>query len=67
MKNGRELVSRPHFSYNFLMKSFSLQYYINWSNLIARLCLFQKLFSKICLVFYSWVFDDVMTFEYLES
>ena len=25
------------------------------------------LFNKICFVIHAWVFDDIMTFEYLRS
>ena len=58
-----ELVSRPHFSQNFLIKIFLLYYYINWPNLIFRLCLLSKLFCKMCLVFHAWEFDGVITFD----
>ena len=67
IKKGLELVSRPHFSQEFLIKNFILQYYINWANFITRLCLLPKLFSKLCFVFHVWAFDDVMTFGYLKS
>ena len=40
---------------------------MNWPNFIARLCLLSKIFSKMCLVFCAWAFDDVITFEYLKS
>ena len=66
-KKGPELVSRPHFSHNFLRKNFILWYYINWPNFITRLCLLFKLISKMCFVFYALAFDDVMSFEYLKS
>ena len=66
IKKGLELVSRPHFSYNFLIKNFILQYYINWPNLITGLCLLPKLFNNMCFVFHAWAFNDVMIFEYLK-
>ena len=66
IKKSVELVSRPHFPYIFLIKIFISIYYINWPNLITRLCLFLKFFSKMCLVFHAWAFDDVITFEYLK-
>ena len=34
---------------------------------MTRFCLLPKLFSEMCLVFYAWAFDDVITFEYLRS
>ena len=67
IKKGLELVSRPYFSHNFFIKNLILQYYINWPNIITRLCLLPKLFSKMCFMFHAWAFDDVMTFEYLKS
>ena len=66
IKKGLELLSRSHFSQNFLIKIFLLQYYINWPNFITRLCLLPKSFSEICFVFHAWEYDDVMTFEYLK-
>ena len=66
IKKGLELVSRSHFSYNFLIKIFLLYYHINWSNFITRLCLLPQVFSKMCFMFYAWAFHDVM-FEYLKS
>ena len=67
IKNVLELLSRPHFSQNFLTKIFILQYFINWPNFITRVCKLSNLFSKICFVFHTQAFDDVMTFEYLKS
>ena len=67
IKKGLEQVSRSHFSYNFLIKMFLLQYYINWSNFITRQFLLPKLFSEICFVFNEWAFDDVTNFEYVKS
>ena len=67
IKKGLELVSRPHFSQNFLMKKFLLKYYMNQPSFITRLCLLAKLFSKMCFVFHAQALDDVMTFEYLKS
>ena len=66
-KKGLELVSRPHFLYNFLTKKFILQYYTNWRKFITRLCLLPKLFNNMCVVFHAYAFDDIMTFEYLKS
>ena len=40
---------------------------MNWPNFINKLCLLLKLFSKMCLVFHAWAFDDAMTFEYLKT
>ena len=40
---------------------------MNWPNFITKLCLLPKLFSKMCFVFRTWAFDDVMTFEYLKN
>ena len=62
-----ELVSRPHFSYIFVIKSFPLLYYRNWPNFITRLCLLHKLFSKMCLVFHALRFNFTMIFKYLKS
>ena len=45
-----ELVSRLLFSYNFLIKNLLCNVTLNWPNLITRLCLVPKLFSKICSV-----------------
>ena len=67
IKKVLELVSRPHFPYNFLIEIFLLYYYINWLNFITRLCLPLKLFSKISFLRHSRAFDDVMTSEYLKS
>ena len=59
-KKGLEIVSRSHFSYNFLIKFF----YINWPNFTTRLCLLPKIFSKIHFVFPAWAFDHLMIYEY---
>ena len=64
-KKDLELISSPHFSQIFLIKKFILYYYINWPNLITRLCFLPKLFNKVCFVFHACALDDVMTFEYL--
>ena len=64
IKMGLELVSRPYFSYNFLIKNF---FYINWSNFITRLCLLPKLFNKMCFVLYAQAFDEVIIIEYLKN
>ena len=53
IKKGLELVSRPNFSESFLIKNFLLEYCINWPNLITRLFLLLKLFSKLCFVFHA--------------
>ena len=54
---GVELVSRPYFSYNFLIKN------MNWLNFITKLCLLPRLL-KLCFVFHAWAFDDIVTFQY---
>ena len=65
-QKGLELVFRPHFLQNFLMKLFLLEYDINWPNYINRPCLLPKLFSKIYFWFYAQAFDDVIKFEHLK-
>ena len=52
-EKGLELVFRPKFLYNFLLKLFLLEYDIRWSNLINRLRLLPKLFSKMYFLFYA--------------
>ena len=52
-KKGLELVFRPQFWYNFLMKFFLLKYDINWQNFINRLCLLPKLLSEMYFLFYA--------------
>ena len=55
IKKGLELVSRPHFSYNFLIKNyfvFCKNYFIklfciNWPNFITRLRFLPKLFNNM--------------------
>ena len=64
IQKGLELVSTPHFSYNFLIKNFL---FINWPNFVTRPCLLPMFFSKMCLVFHAWAFNDTITFEYLKS
>ena len=66
INKGLELVSTPHFSYNFLIKNFVLQYNINWPNFITRVCFLPKLCNNMCFVFHVKVFDDVMLFDYLK-
>ena len=51
-QKGRELVFRPQFLQNFLIKLFVLEYDINSPNFIYRLCLLLKLFSKMYFLFY---------------
>ena len=51
IKKSLELVSRPYFSQNLLIKIFLLQFYINWKNFITKLCLLLKLFSNMCFLF----------------
>ena len=46
-----ELVIRPQFLYNFLMKFFLLQYDINWPNFINKLYPLPKLLSEMYLLF----------------
>ena len=53
IKKCLELVSRPHFPYNFLIKKVILKCYINWPNFITRLCLLPKLLNKMCFVFHA--------------
>ena len=48
------------------MKSFPLEYDINWSNFINKLSLPLKLFSKMYFLFYASAFDDFMKSENLE-
>ena len=67
IKNGLELVFSQYFSYNFLIKIFLLQNYINWPNFITGLYLLTKLFSKMRFVFHVWTFDGFMTFGYLKK
>ena len=50
-QNGLELVFRPHFQYNILMKLFLLEYGINWPNFIYRPCLLPKLSTKMNFLF----------------
>ena len=57
-QKGLELVFRKQFLKNFSMKLLPLEYDINWPNLIKRLCLLPKLFSKFYL-FYAQAFDDI--------
>ena len=54
---GLGLVSRSHFSNNFL----------HWPNFVIRMCLLLQLFSKMRFVFHAWAIDDAMTFEYPKS
>ena len=67
IKKVLELVSWLHFSYHLWIKNFLFQYYRTSQNIITRLCLFPKLFSKMCFEFHASAFDDVMTFEFLKS
>ena len=48
-----ELVCRPQFLQNFLMKFFLLSYDITRPNIINRPCLLPKLFSEMCFLFYA--------------
>ena len=67
IKKGLELVSRPHFSYNFYDKKLYFVILHKLAKFHQRLCLLPKVCSKMCFVFHVWAFDDVMTFEYLKS
>ena len=67
IKKGLELISRPHFSQNFLIKFFAIILHkLAKFNYWTVFTLF-KLFSKMCLMFHAWASDDVITFEYLKS
>ena len=61
-----ELVFRLQFLKNYLMKLFSLEYDINWSNFINRLSLPLKLFSKMYFLSYAVAFDNIIKFENLK-
>ena len=52
-KKGLGLVSRPHFSWNFSIKDFLLQCYINWPYFMTRLCLLPKLFHEMSSGFHA--------------
>ena len=59
IKKGLELVSRPHFSYKFLI------FFV--SDILYKAGKFHYqtgLFCKIFFVFHAWVFDDVLTLEF---
>ena len=45
LQKGPETSFQAMFSHNFLIKSFLLQYYMNWPNFITILCLLNKLLS----------------------
>ena len=47
--------------------TFFIEFVVTWPNVITRLCLLPKLFSKMCLMFHTWAIDDVILFEYLKS
>ena len=51
IKKGLELVSRSHFSYNFLIKIFLLYYHINWSNSLPDCVYFPRCSVKCVLCF----------------
>ena len=53
IEKGLELVSRPCFLIEMFGKHFSFVIYINWPNLITKLCLLLKLFSKVYLLFHA--------------
>ena len=67
-----ELVYRPQFLQNLLIKISLLKYYINWPNIITRLYLFPKLFRKMHFLFHAEVFDvrkfqfKILKFNYLK-
>ena len=62
-KRGRELVSIPHFSDEFLTKVFLRLYFINWPNFIVWLPLLLEIMGTICIVIICWPVCDVINFE----
>ena len=63
-----ELVSRTHFLMNVFRKFFFLlSYYINWPNLITRLCFFPKYSIKDIPCFVLKFNILTLTFEYLSN
>ena len=73
MNMSQELVSRLHCSWNFLIKK-SILLYINWPNIITRLCLLPKLFNNMFCVsclgiwwpHYIWISEN-LKFDYLKN
>ena len=62
-QKGPEISFRLHFLWNFLMKSFLLEYDINWPNSLRDGV---YLFTKMYFLFYTKIFDDIMKFENLK-
>ena len=58
IKKSLELVSRPHFSWDFLIKKNYFVMLHKLANFITRMCLRPKFFNKMCFVFHAQAFDD---------
>ena len=62
-KKGIELVSPPHFVYDFLRKFFIMLDSINWPNFIAILPLLLEILGNICITIVCQPGCDVIKFE----
>ena len=62
-KRSPELVSIPHFPYNFWRKISLTLYFINWSNAIVWLPLIFEILGNICIVISYCLICDVINFE----
>ena len=55
-KRGLELVSVPHFLYDFWRKIFFLLYSINWTNFTALFLVLLEILGNMCIVFVHHIF-----------
>ena len=62
-ENGLELVSPPHFAYEFWRKMFHLLYSINSPNFIVWLLLLFEIFDNMGIIIVCWPGYDVIKFE----
>ena len=69
IKKGLGLVSRPHFSQNFLIND--KKFYFVILDKLAKIslsdCVYFSSYSVKYVLFHAWAFDGIMTFEYLKS
>ena len=61
--NGLELVSPPHFWYDFSRKIFLILYSVNWTNTIVWLAFLLEILGSKCIVIICFAGCDVIDFE----
>ena len=63
LEKGLEIVSPPHFAYDFIRKVFLISYSINWPNFIVWLPLISEILGNVYIAIVYFLGCDVITFE----